>query len=368
MRLFVLALCIFVLPTSVFAYVENVTHGYVNCMACHHSPSGGGVLTPYGRSLSKELMSTWGGPKNFEKSAFGAIKDSDTVAVGGDFRSVQTYYEDSNVKQGKQFAMQRNVEVGVRISNVRLIGTLGTSEGPSQNPDKGEFLSERHYAIWDISDEIKLRAGKFRLNYGLYDPNHTRATKAGLGFGSYSESYILEFSKFSDTGEIFVSANLGRLDSPNDRGIEKSFSYNYARYVTDKAKIGANILGGESDQKRRTLFGGYGVFPLFEKWVVKYEGDFERSVLLDASRTRNDLFAAVTSAGYQLAKGLLPYAIAEYLHGDLDDNSTKSTSIGAGVQWLPLPHFELQAEYKATASGGASTDSNSGWVLFHFYL
>ncbi len=33
---------------------------YTRCTACHYSPTGGGLLTPYGRLLSQRELSTWG--------------------------------------------------------------------------------------------------------------------------------------------------------------------------------------------------------------------------------------------------------------------------------------------------------------------
>src|SRR6266850_1668051 len=33
---------------------------YARCTACHYSPTGGGLLTPYGRSLTREELSTLG--------------------------------------------------------------------------------------------------------------------------------------------------------------------------------------------------------------------------------------------------------------------------------------------------------------------
>ena len=34
---------------------------YTRCTACHYSPTGGGLLTPYGRLLSHRELSTTGG-------------------------------------------------------------------------------------------------------------------------------------------------------------------------------------------------------------------------------------------------------------------------------------------------------------------
>ncbi len=363
-----LGIIIFLFSIQSYGFVENVTHGYVNCMACHVAPSGGGLLNDYGRSLSQELMSTWGW-KNSEQPLFGAVQNTEWFKIGGDYRAIQTYLENSQVKQGKQFVMQKNIELGFNFSKIWLVGTLGAQEGPTGIPNKDDFLSERHYVLWDLTDEIKLRAGKFRLGFGLYDPNHTRVTKQPLGFGPNSESYILEFSKFSETDEIFVSADLGRIDIPRNAAKETSISFNYAKYTSEKSKVGTSILFGESELSRRSLLGVYGVGSVLENFILKAEIDYQQSYAAAFPTERKDLVSSVLSFGYQAAKGLLPYFVAEHLQQDLTDNSTQQSSAGIGVQWLPIPHVELQAEYKKQTNKSAQvSQSDSGWILFHLYL
>ena len=43
-----------------FAEPTFLSKQYPRCTACHYSASGGGLLTPYGRSLSREEISTFG--------------------------------------------------------------------------------------------------------------------------------------------------------------------------------------------------------------------------------------------------------------------------------------------------------------------
>ncbi|MCY4075482.1 MAG: hypothetical protein OXH04_08650, partial [Acidobacteria bacterium] len=69
---------------------------YPRCTACHYSPSGGGLLTPYGRSLSREEISTFGrrgaaaaaapDPRGEEGFLFGALRSDSPLQLGLDAR------------------------------------------------------------------------------------------------------------------------------------------------------------------------------------------------------------------------------------------------------------------------------------------
>mgnify|MGYP003672507391 CR=1 FL=1 len=361
-----LLLLIFIAPSISLAYVENVTHGYVNCMACHVSQSGGGVLTDYGRSLSKELMSTWAGWDGIERPLFGAVSNTEAVKIGGNFRTIQTHLKNDNNSQGRNFVMQQNIEVAARYMDLWVVATAGVQGGPSQTPTKNDFLSERHYISWDVTDEIKLRGGKFRRNYGLNDPTHTRLTKSPLGFGSNSESYQLEFSKFSETDEIFLATDFGDINDPKTTTNEKSFLINYARYIEGKSKLGVNYLYGETGASRRNLFGIYSIQKIPNEFYFKGEIDYQQNF---SGETKTNLLASTLTFGYQGFKGLLPYFVVDFLQRDLKQHNTRTDLAGLGFQWFPLAHFEFQVEYhKRNDRTPRKVTSDVSWLMFHFYL
>src|SRR5215218_4986563 len=45
-------------PTEAEAYPWMIRHGYASCAACHADPSGGSLLTQYGRAQSELLLAT----------------------------------------------------------------------------------------------------------------------------------------------------------------------------------------------------------------------------------------------------------------------------------------------------------------------
>jgi hypothetical protein len=69
-----------------------IKHDYAGCNQCHADPSGGGVLTEYGRAQSDFLLrmrygakDSWEAPPSAE-FLFGAFKLPSTVLLGGDIR------------------------------------------------------------------------------------------------------------------------------------------------------------------------------------------------------------------------------------------------------------------------------------------
>ncbi|MGE0763433.1 MAG: hypothetical protein AB7N80_09145 [Bdellovibrionales bacterium] len=366
--LFYLALAAMGLSSlNAFAFVENVTHGYQSCRACHLSPSGGGVLTEYGRSLSRELMSTWG-PEGIEGAGFGLIPEGENFRIGGDVRSVQTYINNDQKEESRYFRMQQNVELALRAGKTWFIGTFGTQEGPKSVPERGEFLSERHYLLYDAAENLTVRIGKFRLNHGINDPNHTRVTKAGLSFGALSETYNLEVGVHSEKSELFVTSSIGALDQSR-MGNERALAASYGHYVAENAKLGVSAFIGENEDTRRELLGLWGVTPLFgEKMVLLGEMDYQESTDLTPSREKTRTLAGHTRLGYHLFKGFTPYVVYEYLHSNMF-NEDKIKSPGVGFQFLPLPHLEFQAEYQRQSGlPAAGLENDSVFLLLHFYL
>lgn len=357
---------------STLSFVENVTHGYPNCLACHVSPTGGGILTDYGRALSRELMSTIK-TKDFNKPLGGLIKNSEHLKWGGDVRAIQTRFENNQLKTGSLFVMQKNVELAAYVSDFVAVGTVGTKEGPANRiQDKGEFISERHYLMYQSDPTSRVRLGKFRQNYGLNDPNHTRLVKKDLGFGSYSETYQLEYFKILENGEFLVSTSLGRIDIPRERQ-EKNVMFQYINYLNGKSRLTINSLLGESPTERRTLWGVNGVFSLFNKHDV-FRFDINYRLTTDLTQAQKQAkeksLLGYFLWGYKVADGIFPYLIYEHKQADLENSRLSMTqSPGVGLQLFPVSHFEIQLEhqYRVNEQDKGNPEQRS-YLLFHFYL
>jgi hypothetical protein len=378
-----LALIILLLfgANTAFSYVENVSKGYTSCLACHFSPTGGNLLTDYGRALSKEAMSTWGGWEQSEQPLFGLIKEGQSpewLKLGGDNRVIQTYLNNDSLKSGRLFVMQNNIELGIKlIKDLLFVGTLGRKEGPEGFPERGEFLSERHYLLYSPTQQSRLRMGKFRQRFGLNDPNHTRFVKQSLGFGSLSETYGVEFTNYFGSSELAVSSSLGRIDkkSSERRLDEKNLGLHYVKYLNGNSWLGLSGLFGTSpDEEKRELFSVYGLSSLGKHLLGLFEISYENKEIQQKHRQTLAMQAKLASTAL---KGFMPYFIFEGLSRERQGNKTSlfesrtlTFSPGVGFQWGIMPHVELQFEYQYRVSGGRdgfSDPSDFAWLQLHLY-
>lgn len=360
---------IFFVAQNAFGFIQNTTHGYPSCVACHVSPNGGALLSDYGRSLSNELMSTWDTGDAFSQPLFGMLKNTDRIKYGGDIRAIQSNLKNNNVDSGKLFLMQQNIELGVNVDNVIFVGSFGTQEGPDGTPKKGQFLSERHYALWSPTPTSRLRVGKYRQTFGIFTDNHARLIKDGFGFGSLSETYNLEYTQFYETHEIIVGASLGRIDNPQSNNTEKNISGHYVHYLQGQSRVGGSLLFGESNGKRRLLTGANAVVPLGKEWIGIFEIDYEKSYLSVAPDQGVDTIASLSRVGYTPVKGLMGYFVFEHFSAASDTSYTLVHQPGLGIQWLPIAHFNIQLEYlRQVRNDNYSNPNNIAFLVFHTYL
>jgi hypothetical protein len=173
---------------------------YVRCTGCHFSPTGGGLLTPYGRSLSREELSTFGKshdsrpPGREHEFLFGALGDAlRPVSVGLELWPAHLDVDAAGFSSTRNFLMNTDVTVAFRHENWTAYGELG------RQPRGGDtrIASFEHWLAYQTR-HLGARAGRFLPAYGVRFADHTSFTRAPLGLDNNDQVYALELSYTGD--------------------------------------------------------------------------------------------------------------------------------------------------------------------------
>ena len=126
------AIAIVLFSTAAGAYPSMIRHGYTQCSSCHTDPSGGSLLTDYGRAQSEVLLSSrWGARDDAEASSrskflFGAVPASEHVILGGWWRNGYIWnVADGKLVDHRSLQMRADFAAEVRVGSFRAAGQLG---------------------------------------------------------------------------------------------------------------------------------------------------------------------------------------------------------------------------------------------------
>ncbi len=358
----------FVTPEA-HAFPANVRHGYPNCTACHLSPGGGGVLTAYGRELSREIQSTFG-TEGETPFAFGIVKTPEWLDAGGDFRYLEIIQDTPKEIDGRGFWMQGDLEAGVHIGKFAVDGTLGWKGNSEGIANQTTFLSRRHFAMYSISDQFTVRGGRFYPVFGLMQPEHEDATRAPIGFDENMESYNLEFSMQNENGSLFVSPILGKLrgnDEPDEKGLAISKNF----IVAGNSRLGVSALYGkgfyQTAYDHRVLLGPNAIIAFSKKVFWLGEVDFEKRSLIGSRDSETGLYQ-YQKLSYEPIQGVILSGRQDLQRRMIGDARTSVVTAGPVIDWYPRPHFDFQASF---ARAFVPEGSDNFWVytgMLHFYL
>lgn len=341
------------------AFPEMTRFQYNNCTACHVSPSGGGLLTSYGRSLSSEVLSTWGSEKEagFLHGAIDRDSLEKWILIGGDLRAVQVHKENAATKTGRFIKMQADLSVGIVREQWTLVGVFGSIEGESWAP-----TGTSYYGSYKPRDELSLRAGRFTPQYGLYIMDHIVFARSFLGFGLGSTRDTAEVQW---SGEQWTS-NLSFSKQFNNPDPESSYATQVQYFFADHHKIAINYWRGHTMGFDRDIYGSWMVLGFSPKIFFVNENDWQTK-FTSLNTTRS--FVTYNKLGYTLMKGLDALILGEYQKSDLSDVSTEINRYGLGFQFYPRPHFELSGAWtKQNSLALSGQEADYAWLIFHYYL
>ena len=215
-----------------FAEPTFLSKQYPRCTACHYSPSGGGLLTAYGRSLSREEISTFGrrgadeatgaeAPAGEEGFLFGTLGGESPLQLGLDFRPSHLGIDvPSRMIPDRNFLMNLDLQAAWRKERLTVYGTVGRR--PVHGG--GELVSYEHWVALQATDGLSVRAGRFLPAYGVRFADHTSFTRERLDLAQDDQVYGIELGVSTDRLLLQVSAGPGRAESLLDDDGRRAFA------------------------------------------------------------------------------------------------------------------------------------------------
>lgn len=368
LKFFVLPLCALLYFQSALAFPEMVRHGYVNCTACHVSPSGGGALTPYGRELSREILSTWGREKEpgFAYNWFQKSEPKESLRTGGDIRIAQVYRENPRTKRATLIPMQADVEAGVDDGKHAAVVAVGLRAGErARTRDLNQFFSRRHYFLTRPTEQSSIRVGKFMKSYGLNIADHIVSIRRDLGWDYGNESYNLEYANLGEKYSYYLTLV---SDDPEETRVvrEHGAAATGSIFLWEDSKVGFSYYYGRgANTVARDVFGPYWILSLTHKLFWMTEFDWQLKAPLNAERTSG--YVAFSRVYYEAFKGFLPFAQVDVSNLNLEVAAQKRQAYGIGLQWFPRPHWEVMGLLSQEKLAGSKFDQFH-WLMLHFYL
>jgi hypothetical protein len=369
------ALLLCAAPRMAAAYPQwQFSSGTSRCNQCHFAPAGGGLITGYARDANGEELSTWQGNGGF---LHGAVDLPNWLALGLDARGVILRHEAGNPAITAVFPMQLDAYGRVAVDNFSLYATIGYrgqargARSPvgadNAEPASGDSLiSREHYIMWrEGAIGPYVRAGRFRVPFGLRLVEHTTYIRRDSGDNLLQENYAVSAGIVQNEWELHVSAfgpDFLRNFGSNEKGGAALFELRFA----DAHALGIQARAGITDDAKRFGGGLYGKSYIAPgKALFMAEVDVFHWVPKTGTAT-NQLVGFVGPTLFP-TKGLWISVFGEVSQTDINLKTTATTAGNAQINWFPYPHFEIVLLGRLQAPSGQDA-AKTFLAQLHYFL
>jgi hypothetical protein len=374
------------------AYAWMIRHDYASCAQCHADPSGGSLLTPYGRAQSEILLRTYYGkgaaedrdPGTVGDFMFGAFEMPAPLLMQVDLRGLALHTRAGDATDTRPVLMQADFISQVTVGRLRAnssVGYMNKGASPAWVLGKSEthhVVSRHHWIGVDIGEDKQflLRAGRMNLPYGLRSIEHTmwiRNTGFKTDINSAQQHGIaLAWNVDKIRAEAMVIG--GNFQSSPDAYRSRGYAGYFEWAPSPKVAVGVSSMVTHAERDLavsepafRQSHGLFGRFVPHKKLVVSAELD-----LLAESEKRKKIqtgTAAMVQLDYEPLQGVHAMGTLELKNPKL---AREGTSFGAwgGAAWFFLPHADVRVDAVWRSEAGPVSSSSSLALLgqLHFFL
>jgi hypothetical protein len=352
------------------ALPDFVRFGYPNCSSCHVSPSGGSILTDYGRSFAAERLSSFTS-SNEENFGHGAISAKpDWLLIGGNFRNIQSFIETPDKRRGRWINMQRDVDLCLKNTDSYLCSTGGILSHSSTNPSgKSSYGLRKVFVRHDFNEYLTGRIGRFYPRFGLMIPNHTSPIRTGVGFEAMGETDQAELTYTDEMFEVGIGyefndrLRINHSDRIKDQ--QPALSINFAIAASESTRVGVSTRRVHAASELQAA-GVFTSLALGEDIYLMSEIDRIKEGISPALRKFKT--TSHHKLGVEYMRGLVQYLQFESETISSSRGRTLTRSYGLGFQYFPRPHFEFDLFGGQLLSDQHGKAVNIAHLLVHYYL
>ncbi|MDP2311015.1 MAG: hypothetical protein Q8P18_33655 [Pseudomonadota bacterium] len=349
-------LLVALLPGRAQAYPWMIRHGYTNCAQCHVDPSGGGVLTEYGRGQGEILVRTHYKPMTETPGKevdflFGLLSLPDQVLLQADVRSM-FIPQPGNMRF---ILMQGDLRAAVVAGPFVATGTLGAvSEGGqgawvTSNAAGWNLVAREYWAGITPAKGWMIKAGRMNLPYGIRTENHVLYTRSVTRTTTNDDQQVgaaVSYASKRFRAEIMGIA--GNFQVRPDLFRERGYSL-YGTWAPKKTlELGVSSLltvaQADVDTLAPRMRQAHGVF-------TRYAPIEPLAILAEVSVLRsNDAGTASTGLvgnaviDWEPKQGVHLMGIGGYCDPSFADPAAPAYTGGGAVQWFLAPRFDVRVD------------------------
>ena len=358
--------------------------GTTRCGQCHYSPSGGTLISSWGRDEAGDTISL-GGDGSF---LHGLWAPPSWLALGADLRvaALRNDVGGADSPEVAAFPMQADVYTRLAYDAISLNVTVG-ARGVVRPPDPSlggrtsdvmsRMMSREHYLMWRPSATGPYaRIGRFAAPYGLRFVEHIFFVRSVTGYNLYEETYNASGGYVDDDWEVHATAFTHVPSSAPDffgaSGAPESGGVGYGEMRFNKmAAVGLQTRVGIAHEESRYQGGAVG-----KLWIEGVrllflgEADFIRQQLTQAGVGQNQ-FVSYLGVTYFI-RGFMIGGAYEVYQENLAVKGTLREAADLELNLFPWAHFELNLlgryQTRATTAIGDTPSGSLLMLQLHYYL